>query len=275
MPELPEVETTRRMLAPTLEQACISHMLVRRRDLRWPIPEGLESTLQNQTLRRLQRRAKYLLFEFEAGTMIWHLGMSGNLRLFAHTQLPPAQRHDHVEVHFTHGWVMRYRDPRRFGAVLWHQGPPENHALLRNLGPEPWALPHDGLWLQQQLARRQQAIKLAIMDQHLITGMGNIYANEALFSAGIHPQQPARDLRLDQIVRLQQCMSSTLDAALKAGGSSLRDFIQPTGEPGYFQMNYHVYGRGGLPCRQCQQPLQEIRLGGRTTVFCLQCQQQL
>jgi formamidopyrimidine-DNA glycosylase len=269
MPELPEVETTRRGLFPLLNQT-VSQVVIRNASLRWPVPAHLIDTLKHQTLLELSRRGKYILARFEAGSVLLHLGMSGRICLLEKDE-PPA-KHDHFDLHFTDGHVLRLRDPRRFGAVLWAGKEPQKHVLLEVLGPEPLDAGFHGAWLYQQLRNKTAPIKNAIMDSHLVVGVGNIYASESLFRSGIHPQTPANKLSKARCERLVTEIKATLNDALQAGGSSLRDFFGADGNPGYFQQAYFVYGRTDQPCKVCGTPIRNIRLGQRSTFFCSRCQ---
>lgn len=275
MPELPEVETTRLGLMPLVNQT-VAQVVIRNGSLRWPIPADLPGLLNGQTLKSLTRRAKYILAHFDNGVLLLHLGMSGRICLLAQDE--PPQKHDHFDICFTHGQVLRLRDPRRFGAVLWAGKDPQNHMLLKALGPEPLDDAFNAQYLYQQLRSRSAAIKIAIMDSHLVVGVGNIYASESLFRARIHPQKSAKTLKLAQCERLVAEIKSTLQDALAAGGSSLRDFFGTDGNPGYFQQQYFVYGRandkGGEPCRICGTPIKMIRQGQRSTFYCENCQSQ-
>lgn len=269
MPELPEVETTRRGVAPLLDGATIRQLIVRQPALRWPVPPDLAANLAGRTVRRVYRRAKYLLADFDHGTLIIHLGMSGSLR-FVPPGTPP-DKHDHIDIDLGET-VLRYRDPRRFGAMLWQQGPAEAHPLLASLGPEPLSEAFDGGALFEAIRRRGSAIKLVIMDNHVVVGVGNIYANESLFYAGLHPARAANSLRREECDRLAAEIKAVLTRAIEAGGSSLRDFIDAKGKPGYFQQSYKVYGRRDLPCHDCGALIREIRQGQRSTCFCPHCQ---
>ncbi|SNR93430.1 DNA-(apurinic or apyrimidinic site) lyase [Methylobacillus rhizosphaerae] len=269
MPELPEVEVTRRGLEP-LVGAVVSRVVIRQPAMRWPIPGHLPQTLDSARLLELKRRGKYIIARFECGCLILHLGMSGRLCLLEQDTAP--EKHDHFDLHFADGRVMRLRDPRRFGAVLWAGTQPESHALLSVLGPEPLDETFNGDFLHRAIRSRSSPIKTVIMDSHLVVGVGNIYASESLFRAGIHPQTPARSLDLQQCERLVQEIKLTLQAALQAGGSSLRDFFGADGNPGYFQQTYFVYGRTGEACRVCQTPIEVLRLGQRSTFYCRVCQ---
>jgi len=267
MPELPEVETTRLGILP-LEGQTVAQVDIRFPTLRWPIPEHLTTSLVSKQLKKITRRAKYLLCEFDHGYLLLHLGMSGRLCLLD-TQYPP-EKHDHFDVVFESGHVMRLRDPRRFGAVLWLDD--LQHALLASLGPEPLEEDFNANYLFDKLQRKKSAIKVAIMQSQLVVGVGNIYAAESLFRARLHPEKPANELTRSECVRLVETIKATLEDALEAGGSSLRDFFGADGNPGYFQQSYAVYGRTGEPCHVCQQPITCIRLGQRSTFYCYQCQ---
>ena len=276
MPELPEVEITRRGLLPLINQS-VSKVVIRNASMRWPIPAHLPQTLINQQLIGLTRRAKYILAEFadtnnlaNSGTLLLHLGMSGRISLLDRNY--PPEKHDHFDIAFTNGSVLRLRDPRRFGAVLWAGLQPNKHALLAPLGPEPLDDVFNAKYLQTQLKTRSAAIKVAIMDSHLVVGVGNIYASESLFRAHIHPETPAKNLSLKQCEKLVAEIKDTLNAALEAGGSSLRDFFGVDGNIGYFQQEYFAYGRTDEPCKVCGKPIKCIRLGQRSTFYCAHCQ---
>ena len=288
MPELPEVETTRRGLAAHVNGLTIADVVIRNAKLRWTIPKNLPRMLHGCTIHSLKRRAKYLLMDCGSGTLILHLGMSGSLRI-----LPPgtpAEKHDHFDLLLSDGSLMRLRDPRRFGAVLWHSGDVHTHPLLATLGPEPLedevstpslALPlqgggnkskFDARYLYQATRGRNASIKQCIMNNHIVVGVGNIYANEALFRAGIRPQLAAGKLSLPRCARLVEEIRATLAEAIAQGGSTLRDFVNSSGQPGYFQQNYWVYGRNGEPCRRCGSPIRQIRQGQRSSFYCQNCQ---
>ena len=280
MPELPEVEITRRGLIPLLNQT-VSQVTIRNASMRWPIPAYLPQTLANQKLVNLTRRAKYILADFEStdasksGTLLLHLGMSGRICLLDRNY--PPEKHDHFDIEFTSidgkpGNVLRLRDPRRFGAVLWAGSEPNIHALLAPLGPEPLDNTFNATYLHTQLKTRSAAIKVAIMDSHLVVGVGNIYASESLFRARIHPETPAKNVTLKQSEKLVAEIKQTLNEALDAGGSSLRDFFGADSNPGYFQQEHQVYARTNQPCRVCSKPIKCIRLGQRSTFYCANCQ---
>ncbi len=270
MPELPEVEVTRRGLAPHLEGQTVADVVIRHAGLRWPVPENLPKLLRGQTIRALKRRGKYLLAGFDHGTLILHLGMSGSLRLLP--AKTPAEKHDHFDLVLGNGMLVRLRDPRRFGAVLWHEGEVSAHPLLAALGPEPLEDGFDARYLCEAARGRSIAVKQFIMDSSMVVGVGNIYANEALFRAGIKPQLAAGKLSLPRCTRLVKEIRATLTEAIEKGGSTLRDFINSDGKPGYFQQHYWVYGRGGEPCRKCGKPIRQIRQGQRSSFYCGSCQ---
>ncbi|GAB1233449.1 DNA-formamidopyrimidine glycosylase [Ferrigenium sp. UT4] len=270
MPELPEVEITLRGIAPHLQGRCVSRVIVRNARLRWPIPPELPERLRGQTVHTLQRRAKYLLIGFAQGTLVLHLGMSGSLRILPHGTAP--EKHDHFDLLLDHGELLRLRDPRRFGAVLWHTGDIAEHPLLANLGPEPLGKVFDADYLHQNTRNRKTAIKQALMDNHLVVGVGNIYANESLFRAGIRPQLAAHKLTRARSATLVRTVREVLRAAIRQGGSSLRDFVHSDGSSGYFQQHYFVYGRAGEPCRRCGTPIKRITQGQRASFYCPHCQ---
>ena len=270
MPELPEVETTRRGVAPHVVGRSVAAVHVYDRRLRWPVPADLAQRLVGRRVDGLDRRSKYLLFRFGTDTLMVHLGMTGSLRVF---RRPPERRpHDHVDLVMDDGTWLRYNDPRRFGAVLWVPPPTLDHPLLRHLGPEPFdpAFNADYLWTGTR--SRRAAIKLALMDNALVVGVGNIYANESLFRAGIRPTLAAHRVSRARLARLVTEVRAVLTEAIAKGGSTLRDYVDASGEPGYFQLDYFVYGREGLPCRVCGTPLKHRRLGGRASFFCPRCQ---
>lgn len=269
MPELPEVEVTRRGLSASLPGSFVKGADVRERRLRQPVPADLATTLEGQRLVRIDRRGKYLLMRFDHGTLLVHLGMSGGLRVLPpHT---PARKHDHVDIRFEHA-VLRYSDPRRFGLMLWIDGWQDMHPLLDSLGIEPFGAEFTGAWLHRATRGRRCAIKQFLMDGHVLVGVGNIYASESLFRAGIRPGTAARRLAGTRCDRLVDAVRETLTDALAAGGSTLRDFLSADGEPGYFQQHYFVYGRDGQPCRICGTPIRTLRQGQRSSFYCPSCQ---
>ncbi|MDP2240921.1 MAG: bifunctional DNA-formamidopyrimidine glycosylase/DNA-(apurinic or apyrimidinic site) lyase [Burkholderiales bacterium] len=270
MPELPEVETTRRGLAPLLVGKRIKAAIVRHHGLRQPVPRNLPQLLAGATIRKLTRRGKYLLFDCGTGTLILHLGMSG--RLWLVKAGAPVEKHDHFDLVLDNGTVVRLRDPRRFGLVLWHPGDPLDHPLLAAIGPEPFSSEFDGALLHRVTRKRSVAIKQVLMDSHVVAGVGNIYANEALFRAGIRPATPAQRLTRARCDVLAEKVRDTLQDAIVAGGSSLRDYVGSDGLAGNFQSQFLVYGRAGQPCRRCGGSIKEIRQGQRATCYCPHCQ---
>jgi formamidopyrimidine-DNA glycosylase len=270
MPELPEVETTRRGIAPYATGRTIRGVKIYDRRLRWPVPADLPARAAGRRIDRVDRRSKYLLLRVSGDTLLIHLGMTGSLRV--HHTAPERVPHDHVDIELDSGTVLRYHDPRRFGAVLWLEGTGDAHPLLSSLGPEPLEEAFNAAALWRATRRRGAAIKLALMDNHLVVGVGNIYANEALFRAGIRPTIAARRLTKPRLERLVAAVRATLADAIAKGGSTLRDYVDSEGNPGYFQLDYFVYGREGQPCRVCGAVLRSLRQGGRATTFCPVCQ---
>lgn len=268
MPELPEVETTRLGLFPELEGRTIRSVVLRRPDLRWPIP-GEVNLLEGQKILGLRRRAKYLLLDVAPGSALLHLGMSGSLRVLP-DDVPPGL-HDHVDLVLDSGRVLRFRDPRRFGCLLW-QGLGETHALLRDLGPEPLTEAFDGNHLYRLSRGRSASVKTFLMDQATVVGVGNIYAAESLFRAGIAPAREAGAVSRERYGRLARAVKEILDQAIASGGTTLRDFLHPDGLPGYFKQELFVYAREGEPCLTCGRALSGSRLGNRATVWCGHCQ---
>ncbi|MFL9926715.1 bifunctional DNA-formamidopyrimidine glycosylase/DNA-(apurinic or apyrimidinic site) lyase [Herbaspirillum lusitanum] len=272
MPELPEVEVTRRGVAPHLEGQIVVGVVTRHAGLRWPFPPELAQLLSGKLIRSTGRRGKYLLINFDHGTLIVHLGMSGHLRI-----LPPGiapQKHDHFDL-LVGSQVMRMTDPRRFGAVLWHDaldGSVEEHMLLRSLGLEPLEDKFSALELWRQTRKRSAPIKQVLLAGDIVVGVGNIYASESLFKARINPKTPANKISLARYERLVDAIRETLAAAIEQGGSSLRDFIAVNGQSGYFQQSYFVYNRTGLDCRICAAPIRQIKQGQRSTFYCVNCQ---
>lgn len=269
MPELPEVETTRRGLQPHIAGSLVKSAIVRERRMRWPVVKELEQHLIGQRLESVNRRAKYLLFEFATGRLMIHLGMSGSLRLV--DDAAPIGKHDHLDVNFDNGMIMRFRDPRRFGSIHWLPGE-ESHTLLASLGPEPLT---DGLsadYLHAQSRGKKVAVKNFIMNNHVVVGVGNIYATEALFRAGISPIRPAGRVSAARYESLVEEIKAVLGEAIEQGGTTLRDFVGGTGDAGYFSLSLQVYGREGEPCNNCGRTLKGVRLGQRATVYCTSCQ---
>jgi formamidopyrimidine-DNA glycosylase len=269
MPELPEVETTRRGLEPLLLGQTITRLDIREPRLRWPIDERPLARLGRQRIKALRRRGKYLLIETDAGSLMLHLGMSGSLR-FLDSPLPPAV-HDHVDLVLGSGALLRYNDPRRFGSLHFTTSP-ENHWLLRNLGCEPLSDEFTGEYLRGHAKSRRVAIKTLLMNSRIVTGVGNIYANEALFRAGIHPHRLAARISSARLRALAASIKTVLTEAIEVGGTTLRDFVGGDGKPGYFQLALKVYGRGGEPCSGCGLPIRQTVLLQRATYYCPDCQ---
>jgi len=270
VPELPEVEITRRGLVPHLVGRRVETVVVRNRNLRWPIARNLGTCISGCTVRTVERRAKYLLIGCSSGWLIVHLGMSGSLRVLPHAT--PAGKHDHFDLVLDSGMSARLTDPRRFGAVLWKAQDPLAHPLLADLAPEPLSAEFDAGWLHARTRGRSAAIKTVLMDSHTVVGVGNIYASESLFRAGIHPTTTAGKISRERCDRLVRAIRETLNAAIDAGGSTLRDFVGSDGKPGYFQQNYYAYGRSGEPCRVCGKAIRLLRQGQRATFYCPRCQ---
>ena len=268
VPELPEVEVTRRGIAPHLAGRLISGVEVREPRLRWPVPQAVRK-LAGRTVRAVRRRGKYLLFDCGDGHLIVHLGMSGSLRVLPSDT--PAQKHDHFDL-VLGDRLLRLRDPRRFGAVLWTAEEVDAHPLLAHLGVEPLSRELAPARLYVLTRRQRISIKQFLMDARRIVGVGNIYASESLFRAGIHPLTPARRLSVERCTRLSRAIKDTLRSAIRAGGSTLRDFVGADGNPGYFQQRYWVYDREGRPCRRCRTPIRRTVQGQRSTYYCPTCQ---
>lgn len=269
MPELPEVETTRRGIAPHVVGRRVEKVILRRADLRWPIPTAIAALLPGQRIDAVERRAKYLLLETQAGTAILHLGMSGMLRVIPDDT--PAAKHDHVDIVMDSGDALRLTDPRRFGAFLW-QSPYETHPLLANLGPEPLTDDFDGDVLWRASRGRSAAVKTFLMDNAIVVGVGNIYASEALFAAGIDPRRKAGSISRARYARLATEVKRILAYSIERGGTTLRDFLAPDGAPGYFFRELFAYGREGEPCKVCGTGILNITLGQRSTFYCARCQ---
>jgi len=267
MPELPEVETTLRGIEPHITGHLIAQFTVHNGSLRWPVTGGISEIVQGQRVVAVTRRAKYLLLQLERGSMMVHLGMSGSLRLVDPSEA--RRKHDHIEMLMSNGKCLRYHDPRRFGAWLWSEN---GHRQLDHLGPEPLTedFGADRLFLLSR--NRKMAIKPFIMDNYVVVGVGNIYAAEALFRSGIRPDREAGKVSRVRYEKLTVNIKDILQAAIVQGGTTLRDFVNGNGEPGYFQQTLMAYGRGGQPCYQCQKELRDIRLGQRSSVFCPSCQ---
>lgn len=269
MPELPEVETTLRGVSPYVLGKRVREVIVRDKRLRWPVPDTIHE-LEGLRIESGVRRAKYMLFGTKRGTLLIHLGMSGNLRV-----LPPEtpfKKHDHLAITLDSGKQLRLHDPRRFGAALWIEGDPMQHPLLKELGPEPLGDDFSAAHLHAACKGKTSAIKLVIMDAHVVVGVGNIYASEALFMAGIDPRKPAGKVSKGRLEKLVQAIREVLAASIEMGGTTLRDFVNESGEPGYFAQTLRVYGREGEPCRVCGARIKRIVLGQRSTFYCPKCQ---
>jgi formamidopyrimidine-DNA glycosylase len=270
MPELPEVETTRRGLVPHVVGRRIHDVVVRNRNLRWPVPRDLARRMRGERVLDIRRRGKYLLFDFPKGHLLVHLGMSGRLSRVAREE--PPRIHDHVDLQLEGSDAVRLTDPRRFGAMLWVNGPPERHVLLRGLGMEPLERGFDGEALQRSARGRRIAVKHFLMNARVVTGVGNIYASEALFRAGIHPLRSVARISRTRWDRLALAVRETLESALEAGGTTLRDYASLEGRPGEFGTKCAVYGREGEPCLACGTPIKALRQGQRSTFYCPGCQ---
>jgi formamidopyrimidine-DNA glycosylase len=269
LPELPEVETTRRGIAPYLVGHSVRELIVRERRLRWPVPRTLPKALAGRAIEAVRRRAKYLLLDTEAGSAIVHLGMSGSLRVLD-PALPP-KAHDHVDLVLDSGRCLRFNDPRRFGCWLWQRAG-ATHALLAELGPEPLDAGFDADYLAARCRGRRAPIKHVLMDQRIVVGVGNIYAAEALFRAGIHPARAAGRIAPARFIALVDAVKAILAHAIERGGTTLRDFLRPDGEPGYFEQELFAYGRGGESCKVCGSILKWADWGQRQTAYCPRCQ---
>lgn len=270
MPELPEVETTRRGIESSVVGHVIKKVIVREPRLRWRVPRQLPELAGGQKVVQLRRRAKYLVFDLERGSMILHLGMSGSLRVLPATT--PPSMHDHVDIVMDTGFCIRFNDPRRFGSLLWVDGDPLAHKLLKSLAPEPLSEEFDGEYLSRAAKGRSVAIKQLIMNGQVVVGVGNIYASEALFRAGVRPRRAAGRLKRPEFDALVKSIKAVLGDAIKEGGTTLRDYINPEGMPGYFRQKLFVYERTKDPCRVCKTPIRHLVQGQRSTYFCPQCQ---
>ena len=270
MPELPEVETTRRGILPHVLGRRVERVIVRQRKLRWPVPHSLCRELSGQRIDRVERRGKYLLLGTAKGTAIVHLGMSGSLRVVPSDK--PAEKHDHVDIVIAGGQSLRLRDPRRFGSLLWTRVDPHRHALLANLGPEPLEEEFHGAYLHARSRGRRVAIRNLLIDGRVVAGIGNIYANEAAFLAGVRPDRAAGRISRERCERLVVALKQILRAAIERGGTTLRDFSGADGEPGYFSLELEVYGREGEACSRCGSTLRRATLGARSIFYCVSCQ---
>ncbi len=270
MPELPEVETTLRGIKPYIKGQTVTQVIVRHFGLRWPVNENLVELLTQQTVHRVERRAKYLLLHCEDGCLMIHLGMSGRLSVL--DSGTDAQKHDHVDIEFNNGYLLRFTDPRRFGAIIWTEDNPLTHKLITHLGPEPLSEAFNVDYLYTSIKNRKTPIKTAIMNGEIVVGVGNIYANEALFLSGIHPTKHANKVTKKQLEKLVINIKRVLDKAITAGGTTLKDFRKSDGKPGYFAQELHVYGKAGQQCDQCDGLIEVVKLAQRATYFCPLCQ---
>ena len=270
MPELPEVETTRRGVLPHVTQRRINKVIVRQRKLRWTIPRQFEKNLQNAVFNDVSRRAKYLLFETDKGSLMLHLGMSGSLRIVSPNA--EVQPHDHVDILLDNRKILRFNDPRRFGSMHWITGDPNEHPLLKSLGPEPLQRDFSAKFLYAKSRKKRVAIKQFIMNSHNVVGVGNIYASEALFLAGIRPAKQAGKLTRKQCRQLCNSIKKILRAAIRRGGTTLRNFAQADGTPGHFRVKLAVYDRAGEPCNTCGTLIKSRIQNQRATYYCSSCQ---
>ncbi len=270
MPELPEVETTCRGIAPHITGKKVKQIIIRNTRLRYPIPESLTNNLTGQTIHQVTRRGKYILLHTDAGVAIIHLGMSGTLRIIESGI--DAEKHDHVDIIFDHKKCLRLRDPRRFGCLLWTQTDPQQHKLLKSLGPEPLSDDFNENYIYKLTRKRSVAVKQFVMNSHIVVGVGNIYTSEALFQAGINPTRPVNKISLKSCKKLSTAIKDVLSRAITQGGTTLRDFYNGEGKPGYFQQQLSVYGRESQPCHHCNTPILKIQQGQRATYYCKQCQ---
>lgn len=270
MPELPEVETTRRGIEPHITGQRIAAVETRNHQLRWPIPSNLDQQLARQVIRSVTRRGKYLLLGTDKGSAMIHLGMTGTLRIIDATEPPGA--HDHIDIVFDNGMALRYRDPRKFGAVLWAGENPYEHKLLSHLGPEPLSEQFDTAYIHARSRQRTQAIKQFLMDSKTVVGVGNIYASESLYRAGINPKLAAGKVSKPRFEKLVQAIKEVLAHAIECGGTTLKDFNHTDGTEGYFSIELNVYDRADEPCKQCETPIKQFVQGGRSTYFCPNCQ---
>jgi len=270
MPELPEVETCKNGIAPHILHQPIQQVIIRQFQLRWPIPQDLAERVSKQKILKIERRAKYLILTLEHGHLLFHLGMSGHFKICS--PQTPVLKHDHVDFIFSNHLCLRYHDPRRFGAILWTKESPYSHPLLRDLGPEPLESPFNGKYFHQIAKNKSAAIKNFIMNPHVVVGIGNIYANEALFQSRIHPLTPAGKLSAKACQVLVEQIKAILTQAIVAGGTTLNDFKQSDGKPGYFKQDLQVYGRRGQACYRCEQKIETLICGQRSCFFCPHCQ---
>ena len=269
MPELPEVETSRRGIEPHLVNKTIKNIEIRQHKLRWPIPENLASLATGKKIREVCRRAKYIYLKLDNGSIIIHLGMSGSLRICKKNTLP--EKHDHIDICVSNK-ILRLRDPRKFGCVLWSPSDINEHKLIKPLGPEPLTTEFNANYLHQKANKRQCSIKALIMNSHIVVGIGNIYASESLFRAGINPKRKAGNISLKRLQLLVDAIKQILAEAIKQGGTTLRDFTAESGQPGYFAQKLLVYGKTGEDCSCCGQAIKQFNQQARSTFYCPQCQ---
>ena len=270
MPELPEVETSRRGIKPHIINKKVTNVIIRQKSLRWPIPAIMKKQLVGQIIQNVKRRGKYILLYTSTGTVILHLGMSGSLRILKKSVTP--EKHDHFDIEFSNNKLLRLRDPRRFGAVLWTKSDPLLHKLLINLGPEPLSDAFTAEYLYESSRTRKVAIKTYLMNSHVVVGVGNIYANESLFAAGINPKRTANKISLKSYQKLVPEIKAILEKSIEQGGTTLKDFINEDGKPGYFQQTLCVYGRASEPCINCGHTIKQITQAQRSTFYCTTCQ---
>ena len=270
MPELPEVETTKRGITPHILHKTVARVILRHPTLRWPIPTNLSELLTQHIVTTVARRGKYILLSINQGTLILHLGMSGVLRIVRNDTTPA--KHDHVDLQFTNGTCLRFSDPRRFGCVLWTAEDPHQHSLLNKLAPEPLSSEFNTDYLFTKSRKKSVSAKQFLMNNHHVVGVGNIYANECLFAAGVSPKRAAGKLTHDECKKLVTSIKNVLRKAIRFGGTTLKDFTDSDGKPGYFRNELQVYGHGKEPCPKCGTKLKELRQGGRATVYCLKFQ---
>ena len=270
MPELPEVETSRRGIEPYILDQTVSDVVIRQKQLRWPITSTLKKQLNQQIIRQVDRRGKYILLRTDIGTVIMHLGMSGSLRIIDNQVA--AGKHDHIDICFANNKILRFHDPRRFGSVLWTKADPLQHKLLIKLGPEPLSDEFTAEYFYEMSRKRKVAIKTFLMNSHIVVGVGNIYANESLFSAGINPKRLAEKISLARYQKLIPIIKKILQRSIEQGGTTLKDFTQQDGKPGYFQQTLLVYGKNNQPCPNCGKPIKQITQAQRSSFYCTHCQ---
>jgi formamidopyrimidine-DNA glycosylase len=270
MPELPEVETSRRGIEPHLLNKTITSIKIRQHKLRWPIPKNLPSLATGQKITQVCRRAKYIYLKLDNGSIIIHLGMSGSLRICTDKTAP--EKHDHIDIRVSNNKILRLRDPRKFGCVLWAPSDINEHKLIKPLGPEPLEEEFDAEYLHKKANNRQCSIKALIMNSHIVVGVGNIYASESLFKAGINPKRKAGKISRPRLLKLVDAIKLTLNEAINEGGTTLRDFTGISGQPGYFAQKLLVYGRNGEKCTQCSEPIKQFTQQSRSTFYCTKCQ---